>query len=129
MLRNEDILIADYKKLSISVITQCMTRDQKITNIGTAIGETSLSDRVDIQPTGSHISDIDNHESDGSMVAVRTAVAHDKTGFGTITAFSQLKRRKPMENLTILLMNMWIVLKETRIENNRNNKNCIHLRS
>lgn len=63
------------------------------------------------------------------MVAVRTAVAHDKTGFGTITAFSQLKRRKPMENLTILLMNMWIVIKETRIENNRNDKNCIHLRS
>ena len=39
-----------------------------------------------------HVSDTDNHERDGNMMAVRTAVVHDKKGFATMAVFSQLTK-------------------------------------
>ena len=38
-IQNDDILITDYKKVSISAITQCVTKDLKIANIATVLGE------------------------------------------------------------------------------------------
>ena len=52
------------------------------------LGEATLYDRFNIQAIISHISDIDNHEHDRSMMAVRTAFVYDKEGFVTITVFS-----------------------------------------
>ena len=52
------------------------------------LGEAALYDRFNIQATVSPVSDINNHERDGKMMAVRTAVVHDKTGFATMTVFS-----------------------------------------
>ena len=69
-------------------------RDQRFGNnkIAAVLGEAALYDRFNIQATVSHVSDIDSHECDGNMMAVRTAVVHDKTGFATITVLSQLSK-------------------------------------
>ena len=45
-----------------------------------------------LQAIFSHVSDIDNHERDGNMMAVWTAIVHGKTGFATVTVFSQLTK-------------------------------------
>ena len=45
-----------------------------------------------LQAFFSHVSDIDNHERDGNMMAVWTAIVHGKTGFATVTVFSQLTK-------------------------------------
>ena len=92
-VQNGDILITDYTKVSISAITQCMIKDLKIANIATVLVEAALYDRFNIQVTVSHASDIDNHERDGNMMAVKTAVVHDKTGFDRMTVFSQLTKK------------------------------------
>ena len=91
-IQNDDILITDYTKVSISAITECMTKELKITNIATGLGEAALCDRFNIQATVSHVSDIGIHGRDGNMIAVRTAVVHNRTGFATITVFSQLTK-------------------------------------
>ena len=54
-----------------------MTKNLKIANIATVLGEAALYDRFNIQATVSHVSDIDNHERDGNMMAVRTVVVQD----------------------------------------------------
>ena len=59
-------------------------------NNATVLSEPALYDRFNIPATVSHVSNIDNHERDGNMMAVRSAVAHDKMGFVTMTIFSQL---------------------------------------
>ena len=87
-----DILITNYTKVSISAITQCMTKDLKIANIATVLGEAALYNRFNIQATVSHVSDTDNHKRDRNMMAVRTGVVHDKMGFATMTVFSQLTK-------------------------------------
>ena len=69
-----------------------MTKNLKIANVATVLGEAALYDRFNIQATVSHVSDIDNHERDRNMMAVRTAVVQDKTGFATMTVFSQLTK-------------------------------------
>ena len=51
------------------------------------LGEAALYDRFNIQATVSPVSSINNHERDGKMMAVRTAVVHDKTSFATMTVF------------------------------------------
>ena len=86
-IQNDDILITDYTKVTILTITRCTTKDLIITNIPPVLGEATLYDRFNIQAAVSHVSDIDNHERDGNMVTIRTAVVHDKTGFATITVF------------------------------------------
>ena len=91
-IQNDDISITDYAKVSISAVTQCVTKNLKITNIATVLGEAPLYNRFNIQATVSHVSDIDNHERDRNMMAVRTAVVQDKTGFATMTVFSQLTK-------------------------------------
>ena len=60
-IQNDNILIPDYRKLSISAITQCLTKDLKIANIVVVLGEAALYDRFNIQETVSHASNIDNH--------------------------------------------------------------------
>ena len=40
-IQNEDISIIDYIKVSILAITQCVTKDLKIANIATVLGEAS----------------------------------------------------------------------------------------
>ena len=57
-----------------------MTKDLKITNIATVLGEAALYDRFNIQAAVSYVSDVNIHERDGNMMAVRAAVVHDKTG-------------------------------------------------
>ena len=84
-IQNDDILITDYTKVSIAAITQCVTKDLKIANIATVLGEAALYNRFNIQAIVSHVSDIDNYECDRDMMVVRTAVVHDKTGFATMT--------------------------------------------
>ena len=91
-IENDDILITDYTKVSISAIRQCVTKSLKITSIATVLGEAALHDRFNIQATVSHVSDIDNHERDGNMMAVRTAVVHNRAGFATMTVLSQLTK-------------------------------------
>ena len=91
-IQNDDILITDYTKVSISVITQCVTKHLKIENIATVLGEAALYDRFNIEATVSHVSDIDNHESDGNMMTLRKAVVYDKTSFATMAVFSQLAK-------------------------------------
>ena len=76
-VENDDILITDYAKVSISVITQCVTKNFKIANIATVLDEAALYDRFNTQGTVSHVFDIDNHERDGNMMAVRTVVVQD----------------------------------------------------
>ena len=41
-IQNDNILIAYYRKVNISATQQCMTRDLKITNIATVLGEAAL---------------------------------------------------------------------------------------
>ena len=86
-IQNEDILITDY---TWSGMTQCMKEDLKIANIATVLDEAALYYWFNIQATVSHVSDIDGHKCEGNMMAVRTAVVHDRTGFATLTVFSQL---------------------------------------
>ena len=69
-----------------------MIKDLKITNAATVLREAVLYDRVNIERTVNHVSDIDNHERDGNMIAVKMAVVHDKTGFATIRVVSQLTK-------------------------------------
>ena len=69
-----------------------MTKNLKIANIATVLGEAALYDRFNIQATVSHVSDIDNHERDRNMMAVRAVVVQDKTGLATMTVFSQLTK-------------------------------------
>ena len=38
-IKNDGILITDYTKVSISTITRCLTKDLKIANIATVLGE------------------------------------------------------------------------------------------
>ena len=79
-----------HKSESISYHTVCMTRDLKILNFPTVLGEAALYDRFNAQTTVSQVSDIDNHESYGNIMTVLTVVVHDKTGFPTIIVSSQL---------------------------------------
>ena len=88
-IQNGKILITDYTKVSISTITQCMTKDLKLTNIATVLGEAAL---YLIFKQLLVMSDIDNHEHDENIMAVRTAVVHEKTCFATVTVFSQLTK-------------------------------------
>ena len=48
-IQNDDILITDYTKVSIAAITQCVTKDLKIANIATVLGEAALYNRFNIQ--------------------------------------------------------------------------------
>ena len=59
-IQNDSILITDYIKVSISAITQWVTKDLKLANIATALGEAALYDRFNIQATVNPISHIDN---------------------------------------------------------------------
>ena len=69
-----------------------MTKDLKITNIATALGEATLYNRFSIQASVSHVSDIDKHERDGNMMTVRSAVVHKNTSFATIRVFSHFTK-------------------------------------
>ena len=69
-----------------------MIRDSKIKKIASVLGEATLCDMFNVQATVSGVSDIDNHEGDGNMMTVGTAVVHDKMEFATITIFSQLAK-------------------------------------
>ena len=66
-----------------------MTKDLKLTNIATVLGEAAL---YLIFKQLLVMSDIDNHEHDENIMAVRTAVVHEKTCFATVTVFSQLTK-------------------------------------
>ena len=75
-----------------SVACEDSKKNLKIANIATVLGEAALYGRFNIQATVRHVSDIDSHEHEGNMMAVRTAVVHCKTGFAKMTVFSQLTK-------------------------------------
>ena len=64
-IQNDNILITDYTKVSISAIMQCMIKDSNIANIAAVLGEAILRNIFNIQAI-SDVSDIDNYEGDGT---------------------------------------------------------------
>ena len=90
--QNDDILITDYININNSTIIPC-TVEQKITTVSEVLTEVAMFDRVNIEAVISHLSSITQHERDGKMVTVRTAVNHDETGFANVSIFEELTNK------------------------------------
>ena len=90
--QNGDILITDYTNINTSTIIPC-TVEQKITTISDILTEAAVYDRVNREVVISHLSNITQHERDGTMVTVCTGVVHDKTGFTNMSIFQELTNK------------------------------------
>ena len=87
---DNDIIINDSSKVSKSALNFQRSKEIKYFDINSIINEFSLYTRVNIKGKTTDLSIPTESEVKGTMMAIKTAIIHDQSGFAPITFFGDI---------------------------------------
>ena len=121
---DDDIIINDSSKVSKSVLNFQRSKEIKYHDINSIINEFSLYTRVNVKGKITDLGAPKESEVNSTMMAIKTAIIHDKSGFAPITFFGDvlcdvLENDKcyDFQNLSLSKFRSDRILKTTEITN------------